>query len=117
MMRSRVQRWPGPHPNCKLAGIQDPLKVAKSVFSELFCPLGVLGLCSEQRAMGEYFNELKQRANKLVKEGSQLASSCTKPNAKEYTRMLWAVGWGCFLLGANFLILSAEQVRSALLWS
>ncbi|KAJ8606749.1 hypothetical protein CTAYLR_009734 [Chrysophaeum taylorii] len=37
---------------------------------------------------------------KSVKEAAALAKHCNKPNGKELARMLKAVGWGCFLLGA-----------------
>mmetsp|Transcript_20403 Transcript_20403/g.64143 ORF Transcript_20403/g.64143 Transcript_20403/m.64143 type:complete len:82 (-) Transcript_20403:159-404(-) len=44
--------------------------------------------------------ELEGRFRKSVKEAAALAKSCTKPNSKEYARMLRAISWGCFLLGA-----------------
>lgn len=46
------------------------------------------------------YAELEARLRKSVKEATALAKSCTKPNSKEYSRMLRAVSWGCFLLGA-----------------
>lgn len=46
------------------------------------------------------YAEVESRLRKTVKEGAALAKSCTKPNSKELFRMLRAVGWGCFILGA-----------------
>lgn len=46
------------------------------------------------------YTELEGRLRKSVKEAAALAKSCTKPNSKEYSRMLRAICWGCFMLGA-----------------
>ncbi|KAJ1458406.1 hypothetical protein M885DRAFT_512813 [Pelagophyceae sp. CCMP2097] len=50
--------------------------------------------------LAEVVQEAKLFLHSKVKEGKALASSCTKPNSKEYLSMLWAVSIGCFVLGA-----------------
>lgn len=45
------------------------------------------------------YAELEGRLRKSVKEAAALAKSCTKPNSKEYARMVRAIGWACILLG------------------
>ena len=49
---------------------------------------------------GGVVEELKGKWKKFKSEGEKLERACTKPQAKEVKHTLWAVGWGCVLLGA-----------------